>query len=494
MRTWELAIALDPAGRLPLFLQIARAITEDVRRGRLRPGDALPGSRSLARTLEVHRNTVLAAYRELAAEGWIGTRPAGGTFVSTAIPDSPPRPFAATAAPRLVVPGRLGFDLEPPTEPAYTPTPRGTLSLGEGAPDLRLAPIAALARAYRRALRAPRRATLAYGDPRGHEKLRAALAAMLSATRGLAATAEHVLITRGSQMALDLIARVLAGRGETVAVESWGYRPAWTAFRLAGANLVPLPVDGAGVDVSVLRALAAREKVRAVYVTPHHQYPTTVTLAAGRRLELLELARERRIAVIEDDYDNEFHFEGRPVLPLASADPAGVVVYVGTLSKILAPGLRIGYVVAPPPMIARLAELRAFVDRQGDQAVECAVAELLEDGEVQRHARRARRLYAARRDALVEALRDRLGGVLSFDVPAGGMALWARGAPDLDIDAWSQRAREHGVAFAPGRRFAFDDRPRPCTRLAFAALDETEIREAVSRMHRSLAARRARAG
>jgi len=494
MRTWDLAIALDATGRQPLFLQIARAITEDVRRGRLRPGDPLPGSRSLARTLEVHRNTVLAAYRELVAEGWISTKPAGGTFISSALPDPAPRRFAATAVPRDEVPGRLGFDLKPPSEPAWAPLPRGTLSLAEGAPDLRLAPIAALGRAYRRALRVPRRATLGYGDPRGHVRLRAALADMLSATRGLAATADHVLITRGSQMALDLLARVLTGAGETLAVESWGYRPAWTSFRLAGARLAPLPVDGSGVDVTALRELVQREPVRAVYVTPHHQYPTTVTLAAARRLELLELARTHRIAVIEDDYDNEFHYEGRPVLPLASADQSGVVVYIGTLSKILAPGLRIGYIVAPPPMIARLAELRTFVDRQGDQAVECAVAELLEDGEVQRHARRSRRAYVARRDALAEALSQRLGGVLTFDVPAGGMGLWVRAAEDIDVDAWLGRALERGVAFAAGRRFAFDGRHRPCMRLTFAALNESEIDEAVSRMQQSLATRRARAG
>src|SRR6185436_7204697 len=186
----------------------------------------------------------------------------------------------------------------------------------------------------------------------------------------------------------------------------------------------PLPVDEHGLVVDALAELCARERVRAVYVTPHHQYPTTAVLAPGRRIALLELARAQRIAILEDDYDHEFHYEGRPVLPLASADRSGCVVYLGTLSKILAPGLRIGFVVAPPPVVERLSHLRMFADRQGDNLAEYAVAELLEDGEVQRHARRSRKLYQQRRDALASALRKRLGTAVSFQVPSGGSALW----------------------------------------------------------------------
>jgi len=309
---------------------------------------------------------------------------------------------------------------------------------------------------------------------------------MVSSVRGLAAGPEAVLVTRGSQQAIDLCARALVAPGDVVAVEALGYRPAWEALRLAGARLVPLPVDDAGLRVEALEALAARQRVRMAYVTPHHQYPTTAVLAPGRRLAMLALAKARRIAIVEDDYDHEFHYEGRPVLPLASADEAGVVVYVGTLSKILAPGLRIGFVVGPPPLVERLATIRAFADRQGDRAVERAVAELLEDGDVQRHARRARRIYAARRDALSEALGKHLGGVLAFAPPVGGMALWARVDDAVDVDAWAARALARGVAFYPGRRFAFDGRRRPFVRLGFAALTEKELAEAVKGMAAAL--------
>jgi len=483
--SWDVPLAVGADTSLPAYLRIARAVADDVRRGRLRPGAELPGSRTLAASLGVHRNTVLAAYRELAAEGWIETSAARGTFVTEALPDARPRRFTG-AAPRAAVPARVGFDLGPALDPLPSPAPKGLLALAGGVPDLRFVPTDALARAYRRALKAEPRTALDYGDPRGHERLRAALAAMVSALRGLAAGPDQVLVTRGSQMGIDLAARALIAPGDVVAVESFGYRPAWEALRLAGARLVPLPVDGDGLVVDALVALAARERVRAVYVTPHHQYPTTAVLAPGRRLSLLALCRAERIAVIEDDYDHEFHYQGRPVLPLASADDAGVVVYVGTLSKILAPGLRVGFVVAPEPLIARLATIRALVDRQGDRAVERAVAELLEDGEVQRHARRARRIYEARRAALAEALGARLGGALSFALPAGGMALWARAEGGIDVDAWADRALAAGVVLHTGRRFAFDGRRRPFLRLGFAALTEKEIAEAVRRVAAAL--------
>lgn len=484
MRRWEQTFVVDAAGDRPRFVQIAQAVAAEIRRGRLRPGDALPSSRGLADSLGVHRNTVVAAYAELAAEGWIETTPARGTFVSQALPEPRPRAASTSATLRAGVPARPGFELPPAVAPfRFTPRdPPGTLQLLGGVPDASLAPAGLIARAYRRALRADAKGLLGYCDAGGHPRLRAALATMLSATRGLAAEPEHVMVTHGSQMGLFLVAQLLVRPGDVVAVEDPGYRPAWEALRRAGARLVAVPVDAEGLQVGELAGLCERERVRAVYLTPHHHYPTTVTLSPGRRIALMQLARSTRMAVIEDDYDHEFHYEGRPVLPLASTDAAGVVIYVGTLSKVLAPGLRVGYVVAPPPVIERLVVLRSTLDLQGDAAIEAAVAELLEDGEVQRHVRRVRKIYHSRRDALASALHEQLGGTVAFAVPQGGMAMWLRAAEGFDVEAWEQRGLARGVRFNAGRRFMFDERATACVRVGFAGLDERKLREAVRRM------------
>jgi GntR family transcriptional regulator/MocR family aminotransferase len=283
-------------------------------------------------------------------------------------------------------------------------------------------------------------------------------------------------------MALTLVARALLRPGDAVAVEQLGYRPAWEAFRAAGATVVPVAIDHDGIDVDALTRLASRTRLRVVCVTPHHQYPTTVTLKAARRLALLALARARQIAIIEDDYDHEFHYDGRPVLPLASADHPGLVVYIGTLSKILAPGLRLGYVVAPPAVLRSVAAIRSLLDIQGDLATEAAVATLIEDGELQRHVARVRRVYANRREILATSLRRTFGDGVEFTLAPGGMALWVRLRMSVDVEAWARRSVPHGVSWYTGRRYAFDGQPQPFARFSFAWLNERELPEAVRRM------------
>jgi GntR family transcriptional regulator/MocR family aminotransferase len=489
----SLPMALDPSHSVPLFLQIVKAVSEDVLRGRLRPGQPLPGSRTLAAEIGVHRSTVVAAYSELVAQGWAITRPRGVTAIAAASPQVEPRRFSSRLPPRTGLPASPGFALPHwPAELARQATvslcPPGALSLGGSVPDLRLVPRTLLGRALRRALRLHGTKLLGYAaDRRGHAGLREAVAGMVSSARGLAASADDVLITQGTQMALDLLARALLVPGDVVAVEALGYGSAWAALQRAGARLHPVPVDAEGMQVAALAPVAARGGVRAVYLTPHHQFPTTAVLSPRRRLALLELARAHRLAIIEDDYDHEFHYQGRPVLPLASADRTGQVIYVGTMSKILAPGLRIGFVVAPPVLIRRLAEQRSLSDGQGVLVVEAAVAELLEDGEVQRHARRIRRIYHRRRDALCAALLRHLGAALSFDVPAGGTALWARAAPGIDVDRWRDRAAAAGVLIQTGGGFTFSGDAVPFMRLGFAPCDERELEVAVRRMARTLA-------
>jgi GntR family transcriptional regulator/MocR family aminotransferase len=481
---WQLTLSVDRRdARTPIFVRISRAISADIRRGRLVPGAALPGQRSLAKTLGVDRETVAAAYGELKAQGWIVVRPAKGAFVTEAFPDVTP---ARAARERVVRARGPAFAFEVAATPALIPEPRRAFDLSRSAPDPREFPTAEFTRALRRQLVRSGSSLLGYGDARGHPGLRSAIATMLTMRRGLAVSADEVVVVRGSQMGLELVARALVGPGDTVAVENPGYPSAWAAFEGAGARLLALPVDDSGLDVASLERAASAHRVRAVYVTPHHQYPTTVTLAPARRMALLDVARRHRIAVIEDDYDHEYHYEGRPILPLASIDDGGSVIYVGTLSKTLAPTLRIGYVAAPRPVVETLAAVRQRIDRQGDLATEAAVADLMEEGVVQRHAWRMQRLCRVRRDAFVEAVRTKLGERLELNTPPGGMAVWTRVLSGLDVEAWARRCRTRDVILQTGRKFTRDLRPIPYLRLNFAALREHELEEAVRRMAASV--------
>jgi GntR family transcriptional regulator / MocR family aminotransferase len=480
MARWEFAIEIDRSHGAPFAQQIARALVGEIQRGRLRPGDRLPGSRTLARALRVHRQTVVSAIDELVAEEWLISRPASGVFVS----NSPsPRVRPGQAGRMSCGVSRFALAVPAPPDPELPRVvPHGTILMSGTRPDVRLLPADLIAGAYRRALRKFGSTLLSYNDPAGLLRLRAALATMLAATRGVVVDPGAILVTRGSQMALSLVARALVRPGDAIAVEHPGYRPAWEAFRLAGAEVIPIRVDGQGVNVHALERAIAERAMRAVYVTPHHQYPTTVTLTASRRAALLALAAKHRFAIIEDDYDHEFHYAGRSVLPIASADTAGFVIYVGTMSKVVAPGLRLGFVAAPPDLIERLVAYRSFTDLQGDPVLECAVAELLEDGLIQRHVRKMRRLYRERLSTLARALKTQLGTFLSFNEPTGGTAIWVRTRDARTMTRWSQGALRAGVWFDAGAAFTLNGDAASGARLGFACLTDREIHEAVRRL------------
>lgn len=490
---WEFNFQVDRDSTGPLFMQVATSIAQDIVRGRLRPGDRLPGTRTLAVKLGVNRVTVAAAYDELTAEGWVVTHPARGTFVAQKQPTPSRGPEMRASSrdheidePAYVVPSSLA-----PTQ--WLPPSRGLLAFRSSYPDTRLVRVDPLLRAYRRVLRRSDGRLLGYGEPQGLARLRRAIARMLRETRALAVSAEHVLVTRGSQMAIALTSRAFIRQGDTVAVEEPGYRYAWDAFRHAGATLAAVAVDESGIDIASVLQIAKRTSLRAVYVTPHHQLPTTVTLRAERRAALLEAAHSHGFVIIEDDYDHEFHFDGRPVAPLASVDPS-VVVYIDTFSKIFAPGIRLGFVVAPTGVVQQLTAYRQAIDMQGDPAMEAAIAELIEEEEIQRHVRRAKRIYERRRDVLADALSRSLGGALSFSVPPGGIGLWTRVDQDIDVDKWAAASHRRGAAFLTGCAFTIDSERIPFARFGFACLNEEELKQAVGRLSAALPeARRARA-
>ena len=482
---WRATPFLDPRSDDPVYLQIAQALMREIHDGRFGPGESLPGYRRLAEQLGVSRNTVMAAYAELRAEGWMVSTPGEGSAVSARLPAHLPGRGPPQGAASIAPGPAIGFDLAG-AAPSTPPHPAGRLlEVASGLPDPRLLPGAALARAYRRAL-TPARASARAADPQGHPRLREALAHLLARGRGIPGSAEDVLVTRGTQMALFLVAQALFTPGDAVAVEAMGGRGAWEAFARAGARCLPVPVDEAGLRVEELEPVLRAGGLRAVLVTPQRQYPTLAILSPERRARLLALARRHRFAVIEIDQDSEFQFDGRALAPLAAGEAPGLVVHLGTLSKIFSPDLRLGFVHAPAPLIARMRELRATFDRHGDPVLERAMAELMEDGEIQRHLNRMVQVYRRRRDALCAALARELPAAVSVQPPAGGLALWVGVQHGIDVDRWAARALERGVAFQPGRRFAFDGGPVAGMRLGFSGYPEPQLEDVASRLRAAL--------
>ena len=443
--------------------------------GTLPPSTRLPGTRRLARQLGINRNTVAAAYGELESQGWIVARSRSGFFINTLRPTTPPqaRPTDPARARALDWPE---LPLARPIEEA----PPDLLNASGGLVDVRRIPATAIAQSLRRAMNANGKRLLDYNDPQGALVLRQRLAEMVGLRRGISATPEQLLVTRGSQMALYLVANALLRPGDLVAVEGYGYPPAWNALSCAGATLVPLAIDHAGAQVDALESLARSGRLKLVYLTPQHQYPTTVTLHPQRRRRLLALAEQYGFMVLEDDYDNEFHYDGRPILPLAAQAELNTVIYVSTFSKILAPGLRIGFVIANDQIMRRLVALRRVIDRQGDWPLEHALAELIELGELPRHVRRIRRLNHHRRDHLVGELQRLLPDQLQFRVPGGGISLWLEARPAIDLEALAGALLQRQILLRAGRYFAFDGAATPHFRLGFAHLDDAQLTHVVS--------------
>ncbi len=477
LRPWQVSIGdrIDASRDAPIYMQIIQALIRDIERGRLTSGTYLPSSRELAAMLGVNRKTVVLAYEDLTAQGWLVSAGTRGTMVSASLPEPDRKRRVSEAADRPSDMIHYRF-AEPPPRALAVPGGSG-LKLDEGAPDGRLFPPELLARAYRSATyRTSRDNGFQYRDPRGSPVLRESIATMLKSQRGLPVTSDNICITRGSQNGIFLAAAVLIRPGDAVIVEALTYEPAVAAFRALDAKIIPVSLDDEGIDVEEVETMCRRHPVRAVFVTPHHQFPTTVALRPERRLKLLELSRQFGFAIIEDDYDHEFHFESQPLLPMAGYAP-GQVIYVGSLSKLLLPALRIGYVAAPAKVIDALAHMVSLTDGMGNTLTEDTAAELIETGELRRHARKVRQIYARRRANFAEEIDRVFGEMVEYKLPDGGLAFWLRF--NTDLDQMEARAAAMGLRFASSRSFmARADAPHGL-RIGFASLTEHELHSAL---------------
>ncbi|HZY37184.1 MAG TPA: PLP-dependent aminotransferase family protein [Mucilaginibacter sp.] len=486
----ESLLTIDKDLPVPVYQQIANGIINRIRRGTLKPESALPGSRALAAALHVHRKTVVAAYDELYAQSWVDVFPRRGIFVAKNLPDVKPKPLTANNGSHSF-PNKTFFDLGNGGDADITflePKLTQNLIFNDGFPDTRLAPIDLLVREYRRFGNYKFTSKyLMYGPAQGSENLRIELAKFLGDTRGLQVSPANILITKGVQMALYLTSQVLLKKNDTVLVPDPGYPVANMVFERAGARLELVPLDDCGIDLNAVEDICKKKKVRLLYIIPHHHRPTTVTLSSERRMQLLELAMKYRFAILEDDYDYDFHYSSSPILPLASADYYGSVIYVGSFCKTIAPGIRVGFVVAPSNLIEQLTQLRRMIDRQGEQLLEEAMANLLKNGDIGRHLKKTNKIYHERRDALAGLLNEHLGDKVSFKLPDGGFAIWIKYADAIHAGQVAEKAAEMGLSVSDGSGYFNDDRGRHSfIRLGFASLNLKELEEGVEILGRAV--------
>jgi GntR family transcriptional regulator/MocR family aminotransferase len=481
-------LRLDPAAGHPLHRQLYSGLRAAILSGRLATGARLPSTRALADELDVSRNTVLDAYAQLLAEGYVEGKVGSGTYVSRALPDELLHVRAERAAPPEAAarrgPSRRGALLAAtPVSAAHDhERPR---AFGPGLAAFDTFPFEIWARLMLRRWRRPPPELLSYGDPAGYAPLRQGIAAYLNTARGVRCAPEQVIVVAGSQQGLDLAARVLLDPSDAAWIEDPGYMGARGALGSAGARLVPVPVDAEGIDVAA--GVERCAEARLAYVTPSHQFPLGVTMSLPRRLALLEWARRAGAWLLEDDYDSEYRYAGRPLPALQGLDGEARTVYLGTFSKVLFPSLRLGYIVVPGDLVDAFVSARALADRHGPSVEQAALADFIAQGHFARHIRRTRALYAERRDALIAAVRRELNGLIELAASDAGMHMVGWLPAGMDDRAASRRAAAHGVDAPPLSAYAIEPRPRGGLLLGYAAVGEREIVEGVRRLAAALA-------
>lgn len=466
-----------------IYLQLANQFIALIKERKLPPETKLPGSRTLANLLKVHRKTIVACYDELLLQGWVESIPKKGTFVHSDLPEFHQKDFMNTNG--EYAKAEIGFPFYKDELLNSEPFKTGEkfTKINDGVSDERLTPINDLARIYRRiSARKNSHQYLSYSSTYGNEKLRTVLVDYLNKTRGLKISKEELLVTRGSQMGIYLAAQLLLKKNDIIVVGNTNYSTADLTFKHQGANLARVLVDENGLVTDEIEAVCKKQCIKAVYVTSHHHHPTTVTLSAERRIHLLNLAKQYNFAIIEDDYDYDFNYNHAPILPLASHDLNGNVIYIGSVCKTVAPVFRVGYLVAPKDFVDEAARLRRILDRQGDALLELTFAEFIQTGDLDRHIRKVLKIYEARRDLLCRLLYNELSEFFSFQIPKGGMAVWVKLNQKHSWQQVSGIARKEGLDIGNWQRYDLANSGHNAIRIGFATYNEQEIKSLVDKL------------
>ncbi|MFK7978949.1 MAG: PLP-dependent aminotransferase family protein [Saprospiraceae bacterium] len=486
MFPFKTSIQFDRTCNQALYLQLANQIIQLIKNQTLAPNSKLPGSRTLAEQLKVHRKTIVACYEELLLQGWVESIPKKGTFVLRNLPVLDQRNLENGVAFDMKRKAGFSFYQNASLPRIASRDNERFMYLNEGISDGRLTPIDEIGRTYRRICSKKKVFDhLSYGSTYGNDTLRAVLVDYLNTTRGLHITKENVLITRGSQMGIWLSSQLLLKKEDVIVVGTTNYDTADFTFLNQQAKLVRVLVDDHGIVTDALETICKQQQIKAVFVTPHHHYPTTVTLSAKRRIHLLNLAAKYNFAIIEDDYDYDFNYNHAPILPLASHDTNGNVIYIGSICKTVAPVFRIGYLIASKEFVDEAAKLRGYVDRQGDILLELTFAHFIKSGDLDRHIRKVMKIYKRRRDLFCKLLKEELDDFFQFEIPQGGMAVWVKLNSNYSWKSLAEIARNHQLEIGEWHSYDIAKIKHNCIRIGFATYNEKEIYELINRLKKA---------
>lgn len=488
MIPYKTIIKIDRAGKQPVYIQLTNQFIDLIKERTLPPRTKLPGSRTLADLIGLHRKTVIACYEELTLQGWIESLPKKGTFVRKDIPILQQQKWPEKTIGKTVGKADFSFNKSPLLARKFSQDYADDyMYVNDGVSDERLAPIKELSIIYRKI--ANKKHTLKYmnyGTTYGNPELRETLVCYLNETRGLNITKDNILITRGSQMGMFLASQLLVENQDYIIVGETNYCSADTTFEYAKAKLLRVKVDEHGLDTYDIEKLCKSYTVKAVYITPHHHHPTTVTLCAKRRMHLLNLAKTYRFAILEDDYDYDFHYNHAPILPLLSHDTCGNVIYVGSVCKTVAPVFRVGYLIAPKSFVDECAKLRGIIDRQGDAILELTFSNFIKEGSLDRHIKKVVKIYKERRDLFCKLLKEELGDYLSFEIPKGGMALWVTLNKKYSWDMVTEIAKQHKLIISEWQQYDIANKKHNAIRIGFARYNDMEVRAFVTRLKKTM--------
>jgi len=487
-----LMISLDERDPRPLYRQLYDAIRHAILTGELTTGARLPATRELAQGLGISRSTVMNAFEQLLHEGYIYGRIGSGTYVASTLPDD----LLQTDQPKSASPctpegqgslSRRGQQLATAYVAPQAQTNWDQITIQPfryGIPDFHLFPFTLWGKLINRHLRRPPIHLLGYTDPAGYKPLREQIAHYLRTAQGVHCETEQVLIVSGSQQAIYLTAHLLLDPGDTVWIEEPCYLGTRGALQGAGVRLAPIPVDEEGMNVSL--GIERSPQARLAYVTPSHQFPLGTTLSLTRRLALLQWAQQTGAWIIEDDYDSEFRYTGRPLSSLQGLDAAGRVIYVGTMSKVLFPGLRLGYIVVPPHLVDSFTTARALIDRHPPLLEQLVLTDFIEQEHFARHIRRMRQVYAERQHCLLEASKRELAGLLTLQYAETGMHLVGKLEGGLQAQQAMQAAARHGVLTQNMASYFLTPTDLQALLIGYTAFNEQEILDGVRQLARAL--------